>query len=338
MKHKFLSLAVGAAIALPGAVMAEAMKVYGRMDMSIDYVDVDLDTGSNDSDSNWEVNSNASRFGVKGDLALSDVLTAVYLIEWEVDGSGDDSNNRLKERNRYVGLRSDYGYLLLGKNDSPLKKSQGKFELFDNHAADVKHLLEGENRLDNSITYISPKIADSIIVKIALIPDEDNKASGDAGDSDGVSTSISYKNDSLYAAVAYDSKVDNRNTVRLSVVYNASDQLQLGGIYQVSDLDNFNSLDFVPPEGDETGFMLNAGYTVGSNLYKIQVGQSTTEFDVSTLEDADITMVALGVDHKFSKQTKVYAEAVFFDETDKDGDADEDPSDSTWSFGVQHRF
>jgi len=152
MKRNLLALAVGAAIAMPGVALADAATIYGRMDLSLDRVSIDNDQSGDvhDSGSNWSVASNASRFGVKGDADLGDGFTALYKIEWQVSAdTGNHSSNKtafdelneeieysddsgdLKARNRYVGLSGGFGTVLLGLMDTPLKKAQGKVDLFN---------------------------------------------------------------------------------------------------------------------------------------------------------------------------------------------------------------
>ena len=70
MKRNLLALAVGVAFILPLAAQA-APTVYGRLNLSVDYMDVDTGVVGVDG-KNWELNSNASRVGVKGNEKLTD--------------------------------------------------------------------------------------------------------------------------------------------------------------------------------------------------------------------------------------------------------------------------
>ena len=174
MKRSLLALAVSTSIIGPTVALADGPKVYGRMDVSLDNVSIDNGTdATNDSGSNWAVTSHASRFGVKGSAELLNNLDAVYKIEWEVDAEGDGET--LKQRNRYVGLKGGFGTVLLGQMDTPLKKAQGKIDLFSDHAADIKNVVEGELRAKNVIAYSTPKIADSITATLALMQEEENE-------------------------------------------------------------------------------------------------------------------------------------------------------------------
>ena len=83
MKRNLLALAVAAASVM-SLVAQAAPTVYGRLNLSIDYVDVNDDNNPGVDDKSWNVHSNASRLGVKGNEKLTDDFTAVYKAEWEV--------------------------------------------------------------------------------------------------------------------------------------------------------------------------------------------------------------------------------------------------------------
>ncbi len=392
MKRNLLALAVGAAIVMPGVALADAATIYGRMDLSLDRISTDNDTGlPNDSGSNWEVNSHASRFGVKGDADLGHGLTALYKIEWQVDA--DDGSDTLTSRNRYVGLKGGFGTGLLGKMDSPMKSAQGKFDLFDNWAGDITNVVEGEVRASNVVQYVSPKFAGGITGKAALVLVEENEAddceshldnTGIAFDADdcedgltnAYSLSVAYEENGLYAALAYDNNMPSTNiagsvngladagiavandigdadllaasnilkaaasvvrvdTVRLVGVYKI-EALQLGVLYSKSDIeDEFLSGSF-KIDADQTALILNAAYTAGPNTFKIQYGMS--DIDADAVKDEEKTVLNLGAEHAFNKQTKVYAyyTAEEIDNTNFINGIDS--SESALAFGMQHKF
>ena len=105
MKRNLLALAVGVAFILPLAAQA-APTDYGRLNLSVDYSDLDLNTAGVEGKS-WDLNSNASRVGIKGNEKLTDEFTAVYKAEWEVQGDmkGQKGGADLTGRERYIGLK-----------------------------------------------------------------------------------------------------------------------------------------------------------------------------------------------------------------------------------------
>ena len=161
---------------LPVAALAEP-EVYGKLLMAVEHIDDETD--ANDY---WDVKSHDSRFGIKGDFATdTDSLKVIYRLEWAVDVSDEanSSNDHIKARNQYVGLQGEFGEVIVGRNDTPFKASQGKLDLFNDYV-DMKVLMAGaENRESNIIQYTSPKIAGAVTVKLLARPGEE--ANGDSG-------------------------------------------------------------------------------------------------------------------------------------------------------------
>ena len=105
-----------------------------------------------------EIKSNNSRFGLKGAEKISDGIEAIYKFEFQVDVSDADSKgdkDNITARNQYVGVKGALGQLIVGRNDTALKQSQGKLDLFNDIEGDIKSLFKGENRLGDSISYVS---------------------------------------------------------------------------------------------------------------------------------------------------------------------------------------
>ena len=131
--------------------------VYGKIDLQALYADADL---LRYADQGWQIEAPFSRIGIKADQALTDDLKLIAVYEWQVNGL-DDSNkgHRFGSRNTYIGVASKtYGELIFGKNDSKFKKSEGKIDLFNETLADMAQLTPGQDRLENIVSYQSPKL------------------------------------------------------------------------------------------------------------------------------------------------------------------------------------
>ncbi len=304
MNRTLLALAVTAALAVPLTAQA-APSVYGLMNLSVDMVDVEFTTTDE-----FQVNSNSSRIGIKGEEDLGNGYSAVYKAEWGVSGDGNAAD--LGQRDRYLGLKAAWGTVKLGNYDSPLKSSQGSVDVFN----DMTYLdmaanppantsiaqLNGDIRLANSIGYESPKIGDAITVKLTLQPGE--TTGGDDSLADAVSASVAYEQAGLYLAAAID-KGDtsgvqlNFDTTRLTAVY-TMDALQLGAMLQSSKASAGGG-------SEENSVLLSAAYTAGKNVFKGQLVMSDTDF--ASPDDQKISLIALGMDHNFTQMTKVFAQA-----------------------------
>ncbi|MDX1696536.1 MAG: porin, partial [Ketobacteraceae bacterium] len=267
MKRKLLPLAIGAAIAMPGVAMAQPT-VYGKVNVTVESYDFDPEGDASDYDQ-WEVNSNASRLGVKGSEKISDSLSAVYKLEYETavdDGSADETDDGdglvFKQRNIYGGLKGGFGEVIVGKFDTPTKTSQNKVDLFnDMKLGDIKNVIVGEERASNSIQYTTPDMG-ALVAKVSIMPGEgecDEGAADDCDDglADGVSASVAFEQDGIYAAIAADKDVDGYDLIRLVVQANI-DALQLGLIYQTAE-----EADGDDPE-EQDGYILSGAMKVGS--------------------------------------------------------------------------
>ena len=303
---KPLILAV-AAMALTAGAQAET-KFYGKMNVSVNY---------SDTDPTLSLASNASRIGVKGSEDLGSTKV-VYQAEYETDIDGDSTDTDgdslpFKQRDSYIGLAYEgMGTVKMGIMDTPLKKSQGKFDLF-NDVFDIKSVLDGEKRLPNTINYTSEQFG-AIQASVSYVMMEDATGVAD----DGVSASLVFKEGDIYAAVAVDSKTEDADTstVRLTALYTMGD-MRFGALVNTVDASDTNDA--------ELGFAVNASMTMGKNTAKVQFASS----DQSSLGE---TSLSFGVDHKLAKSTKAYAYINL-------EDADAANSDMTKAaFGLEHKF
>ena len=142
----------------------EVIDFYGKLNIS-------LQATEEKGDSFNELKSNASRVGVKGKYHLDGGLTAIYKLEWQVNVN-DDSKDTLTARNQWVGVKGGFGELTVGRSDTTLKVSQGKFDLFNDYEGDLKHLFIGENRVADSLTYKSPVFKQLQLLSSYIISDD----------------------------------------------------------------------------------------------------------------------------------------------------------------------
>ena len=288
--------------------------VYGKVNVSL----VNADDGSNDE---WKLNSNASRLGVKGKSEIAEGITLIYKAEFEVCvDDGDCKGQTFSQRNIMGGIKGSFGTVWAGKHDTPTKLAQSKIDLFNDLEGDIKKTFDGENRVSNIVAYSSPEI-NGFSSTIAMIPGEDAK-NDNGGLADGVSYSVSYKQDGLYLALAGDQDVKGQDVVRL-VAQHKIDALKLGFMYQ----QNENTLG----SEDESGYFVSAAYKLDSAItLKAQFGLNEDDADGSEEET-----LSLGADYKLAKSTKLY---VFYtDNTDTDVDS-KDPESSTFGLGMEHKF
>lgn len=283
MKKSLIALLIAGA-ALPAFANDDGtLTVYGRANVSLQ----SNDTGNG---SDTDVVSNSSRFGFKGAAELKNDLEVFYQIELGVDlADSSDDKDAVTNRNQIVGLRGNFGKVMIGRYDTFLKDSQGSVDAFKDYEADLKSLFVGENRPDNTVTYYSPSY-NNFTFGVTYIAAED-----DAQD-DGVSMGVLYgdsklKKTAFYAALAVDRDVAGYDTEQLSV------HTKLAGFKLGAALQQFESTDGLE-DGD--GYLLSATYPMDNWVFKGQY-QSVDESGES---DASFS---LGADYFFSDDTRVYA-------------------------------
>lgn len=299
MKRHLLTIAVAAATLLPLAAQAEP-KVYGRLNLSIDYSDVDTGVVGKDGKV-WEVNSNSSRFGVKGSEKLNETFTAVYKAEWAVNG--DVGGADLAARERYLGLKHfQWGTVRLGHIDSPFKNAEDDIDVFnDSNGLDMQNFIYGQkNRLQNSINYVSPKFLDVFGANITLQPGEQPATNINENHiADAISAAFSYEDDNLYLSAAMDKEVVNMDAIRLNARYKMGDAT-VSAMYQTAEPTAL-------PAGvtnEETAFVVSGSYKMDAITIKGEVLMAN--HDNGGGNETDKTLIGGGVDYNFTQNTKVY--------------------------------
>lgn len=326
MKKHALALATSALLLAPAAALAAGPTLYGQLNVTLDQVDTDTGVAAT-STKVWQLNSNSSRLGVKGDAetGIQD-LKALYFLEYGVDAD-DASTAPFTQRNIYAGLQGGFGTLRLGKIDSPLKDSQGKVDQFNDLAGDIQNLFAGENRNNNSIYYSSPKLLEALTLNLAVYPGEGadiDNADGDAntgtdaedGIADALSSSIVWDKGAIYAALAYDQNASATghldgftdingatagnqsvaNILRATFVYKA-DVFEVGALYTTAEDASDD-----PVDGEDAAWLLSGAYKNGPWKIKAQYGVN----DGDTTSDSK-TLTAIGADYSLGKSTTVLA-------------------------------
>lgn len=366
MKRKILPLVIaGITLGATGSALAGAPTVYGKINMTYNKYKKDMlgTTGpapypATQQEDTWKLESNASRIGVKGDYEINDNLKVIYKLEYEtyVDGDG---NQTFGQRNTYGGLQGNWGTLVAGKNDTPLKESQGKVDQFnDLPLGDIKNIMVGENRETNIIIYSTP-IFSGFSFTASAMPGEQSGQNGQNqnGPADASSYALTYTQDNIYLAAAYDNNVQNTDTIRLTGQFgigpvklgailqkaknndsmNSSGPLGIGSLS--SGIKKFTGPAFSLTYDEQTAFVVSAEWELVSNWYlKGQYGQSDSTVQNSSLDDTKQKLYALGVDYKLSKQAKLFAYYAAVDTTGANAISNDKLTDKTFAVGWEFKF
>ena len=341
MKKALLPLAIAAL--MPMSAMAVGPidgKLYGKINVSVDKTQTEVGSivggssvNTTDQDQ-WEVNSNASRIGVKGKAELSEGFYAIYKAEFEmyVDDGQKASNQTFSQRNIYVGLSGKAGTIIVGKNDTPTKLAQKKIDLFGDLNGDIKNTFQGENREDNIIIYTTPKM-NGFAASIAAVASEGETINGVNGKEDdgfdGTSFALSYTNDDLYLSLASDNEINGVDLLRAVAQYKVGDW-QLGFMYQDAEA--------VSGSADEDGYFVSVAYKLNSKI-KLKAQYGEIDGENSAGSDIEEETLSLGLDYKLAKNTKLFGYyTVNTDQVKAVNSPSVETEEKTLGVGVEHKF
>lgn len=300
MNTRLTLLAVSLAAICAPTFAGSALEVYGKVNVTVESEDTDA------AGDKVLLRSNASRFGVKGDLTIDEGFEAFYQFEWEVDPadeSGGDKN--FKSRNQIVGLRGAAGTVFAGRHDTPLKVAQNKIDLFNDYIGDIKKVFNGENRPSNIVQYSTPSFSGFKVNAATVFQEGKN---GNDGAFDATSISAEWSNKTVYVAIAQDSGVETFSHSTPAVVEDVETlrvvgqfkigSFQIGAMWQDSD-NGVTSND---------GILASLAYNFGDNTLKAQHG-------VSDIIKMGGEQTSVGWDHKLGKNI---TSTVFYTMYDED--------------------
>ena len=332
MKKKIIALGISAVLVSPGLLMAE-VALYGKAHVAVES-ETEINDGKDDGDV-LQIQSHASRVGVKGNEDIGNGIKGLFKFEWqldmtdagkvgvELDGGEAEATNHISARNQYVGLEGGFGTVLLGRHDTPLKMSQGKFDMFGDIYGDIARHFAGETRASNVLAYLTPKFGNFQIVG-AYVPSEDK-------DNDKIiSLAGIYEDDNVHGSLAYNSYDEAFNVgdslLRATATYKFGN-FGVGGMFQTAKPNG---------DGEDTDAIgVNGFMKAGANKFKVQYqqgdGQNVGVKTAKIKEDA--STISLGVDHGFSKRTTSY---LALHQTTHDDDSNDDITNI--GVGIIHKF
>jgi predicted porin len=282
--------------------------------------------------SQMRVNTNASRFGVKGSEDLGEGLKAVYQFELEMDsdGSGNSVSSTStavaagggtptitstptpsglgKSRNSGAGIEGSFGKVMLGIWDSPFKVAHNKIELFDNTTSWTSTAVIGRSagkdfntRQKNMIQYWSPKFAD-VQLAVMYSPDEAQTATVNKNI---MSMAATYDAEGIFASVAYESRAHVFGTTsdtafRAVAKYDIAD-FSIGALAE-SIKTNLTATTAVTGSNME----LVGQYKIGPTHLAVSYAKQGSAA-LSTAAKNNVDQVSLKYAYNFSKRTELFA-------------------------------
>lgn len=321
MKKKLLIAAVGAALTAGPMVAANAgTTLYGHLHMSMDRVD--NDTGAETG----FMSNNSSRFGIKGDEDLGGGLKAIYQVESGTFAADEGTNGFSGTlRNTFVGFSGGWGSVKLGRHDTPFKEIGRKIDNFNEQIGDLRSMIGQDpvlafygysngydQRVSNMIRYDSPNFGGWS----GSLQNTSNDGSDNYSNTAkrNTSFSVNWSAGPMYAGLGWleetNATFDTEETtgLRLALSYTMND-MTLGFLWEdLSDMLGISGW-------DRKSWALAWSMKMGNNKFKVHY-VNTDEIDLSGYDQTGATMIALGVDHSFSKTTMVYFNYVMVDNDD----------------------
>ncbi|MBR9729271.1 porin [Shewanella intestini] len=307
MKKTLLSMTIfGLLSATSYNALADSPQIYGRFDMALTHSENGVTTQNQKSGTILE--NNFSRLGIHGSEAITDNIELLYRAEFEVDSATNEGSSEVfKARSTYLGVKSDLGTLIVGRNDTVMKSSKGTAEAFALTNAAYNRMIAGQDRKADGVTYYSPKIADLVSVNATYLMDDNYE------DSDEQQYAVSIvagdkkmKKQSFYLAAAYNT-IGGVDAYRGVAQYKIGN-LKLGGLFQNTESQTYN-------EKEGNSYFFSAVYNLNGVNLKAEIGKDKAGFgkylknstsDYKNATDVDITSLVVGADYRLAKSTLLY--------------------------------
>ncbi|BAN70183.1 porin [endosymbiont of unidentified scaly snail isolate Monju] len=320
MNKKLIAAAIAAVVAAPAAVAADTT-LYGKAHVSIQ-------SNDNSPSDNYTVNSNASRVGIKGSEDLGDGLKAIFKYEMGYNISdGGAASTPISARSAYVGLSGSWGTFLAGRHDTPAKVAfyASGTDFLGDSVIDMNKIGFTEVRADNAIAYISPNMS-GFTVAAAIVPGEQSgvRTTTTVFSPIGTTTNARHRNTNFNSANnladAYSlALIYGGGGLKVGIGYEvftgdfngggaAKDQTmwQVGASYTFGDFTvgaNYEDKSDIGVAGDDrTVWGLAGKANFGNNFVVINYGEKDPSGAANKVK-----RFGIGVGHKFSKRTQVYA-------------------------------
>ncbi len=350
MKKTALFTALIAAAGVVTTTAQAAPTVYGKVDASLQ---TKMQKSSKDNSyTTLSLTSNAARVGVKGDVAIDDGIKGIYKIELNGDivgvetkadssippQAGADIKDGISVGTRYIGIDANFGEIKLGVFDTPMKEAKKDVDLANN-VGGFESLNEVKAR--KFIQYTSPSLS-GVKFALGLAPrskiDEVKKGAGDYQANNGsmrISTAVSFEQDGIYAAVAFDTGVSDgyaekrgskaSTGIRAVAQLNMVENLQLGVMYDTNK--NGDSKE------TQTNILASVSYAVGSITPRLQFSNTAYK----TAKDKKSMRILAGVNFDLAENVLAYTDVAH--STSNSGAAGaKDKPETAIDLGLQYKF
>jgi len=290
----------------------KALQVYGELHVSVDHFDRGPATAVITRPDGVELTSNSSYFGFKGTHDLRDSTKLVWKFESEFDLSGESVG--LDTRDRYLGLSTQAGSLVIGTHNTPLKEIGSEFTLFGDTIGDRTGILGQTATGDNQFNQRARSMVRYQVERTGLrgsaiySPDfsadtnPDTGANGDHSRLFGFSLELHHAG--LKVGVAYEQQraIDrtadwDASAYRAGIIYRI-ERLQIGGVWESLQDDGYG------PVMARQAYGLHASYRMQDVTL---AGQFIRAGSSAVLDAADgASMSSMGLEFGLNRSAQIY--------------------------------
>ncbi len=332
MNKKLIAAAIAAGLAAPMSANA-APTVYGHLqaeisseDRTLSTIDTDPTTaglqgnvtdgrvvqgGGGRFQEDIGVDDNKrGRLGVKGSEDLGGGLKAIYKFEWQVDTTDGNPNDGSRES--FVGLKGGFGQVELGRVKSPYKYYGGvKYDPFVTTEIEARRYGGmstgdyGQNGFLSRTLAYQGKFG-MVNIRATYAPSEQDGEDGDLG------FGIKFGDKMWEAGFAWAHDEDTNNSTGTGATDESFDAMKIFGKVKFGNMAVRGQYEMLEEEqagaaADQEGDIIFLGFDMkfGKTSLHIQAAEGTWE--VSGSPDQESEYLAIGVVHKFSKKTRVFA-------------------------------
>lgn len=358
--------------AFAGSALAADVQLYGLVDLGLNWTQVDNGKTTTDSFGMGSGQNSGSRFGLKGTEDLGNGYKVGFNLEnsFKADDGAFDKGSRLFHRESILFVETPYGELSAGRTGG-LDSGVGRYGQmgsgatamstgWDNIAKTSKVFLGLGDRMDNTLTYKSPKFAGVTLLAQASLKKSNVNEEGDAikteeGSSDAdryYALGVTYGAGALNAGLVYSQTDWNRTELKgqtnddNQTVVSAFANYDFGMVKPMVAVQYFDGGKDEDKTADNKKTALNKGYgfvvggtapLVGGTL-KVQLGWNDYE-DVKTgATEGNNIITGVGYEYPLSKRTYLYTAAGYTQVKTEKAGVETKTKTSEVMLGMVHKF
>lgn len=314
MQKKLIALAVAAAFSAPAFADNANVTLYGKAILDFEHI-------TNDKKNPGSVNrvqTNASRFGIKGSEDVGGDIKAFYQYEVQMDADGDGKNGLGNgTRNTGVGLEGVFGKVAYGNWDTPYKVARNAIELFDNTTVFSATNLIGRadgttpytgtttynynTRKNSTLAYFTPSFG-PVSAVLAYSPDEAPTAPANKYVT-SLAATLNMAEEGVYAAFAYEMRNDATVTTTKDTATRLVGKFTMGDFWVGATIERLKVNRTLTTNYTQSNNEVAAQYKLGAS----NIGLSYVKAGKTNVAKTGASQVSLRYGYNFSKRTELFA-------------------------------